>query len=336
MKKIINLEKNEKTNFNLYDLLDELLKETRPNIREVTRLSYISYITNLHNKIYDSVNFSDLKWLENTEKIIISLNYLVSDLSKRNTCNAIVVFLKAVEADEKIIKIYSDIVMNCNKQYQENVWNENYVNKKQEKNMATKEEIDELIKDYENYIKTMKLKNKKNLTNKEYRDLQLFVILKVHQMYPFRNDLVTVKVMNEKDYKFMKIKPNVYLYNKGRLILNEHKTSSAKEGMPNDLIFSKPINALLKVLIKQQSNTSINITDNYLLIKKNGSPFSKVEYSNLLIAFFKKKLNKSISTTILRKIYLSKYSIVKKEMIADAKMMMHSLAVQSSVYIPKS
>ena len=182
----------------------------------------------------------------------------------------------------------------------------------------------------------MKLKNKKNLTNKEYRDLQLFVILKVHQIYPFRNDLVTVKVMNEKDYKFMKIKPNVYLYNKGRLILNEHKTSSAKEGMPNDLIFSKPINTLLRVLIRQQGNTSINIVDNYLLIKKNGSPFSKVEYSNLLIAFFKKKLNKSISTTILRKIYLSKYSIVKKEMIADAKMMGHSLAVQSSVYIPKS
>jgi hypothetical protein len=48
-------------------------------------------------------------------------------------------------------------------------------------------------------------------------------------------------------------------------------------------------------------------------------------------------MNKSISTTLLRKIYLSsKYADVKEEMEADANMMGNSVGVQQSVYVKKA
>ena len=47
-------------------------------------------------------------------------------------------------------------------------------------------------------------------------------------------------------------------------------------------------------------------------------------------------MGKSISTTMLRKIYLSsKYGKVKEEMEKDAKVMGHSTEVAQSVYIKK-
>ena len=92
------------------------------------------------------------------------------------------------------------------------------------------------------------------------------------------------------------------------------------------------LNKLLRFMIKK--NPHLNPTHE-LLLKFNGSSYSKAEYSNLLTKFFKRTINKSIGTTILRKIYLEKYSDVLAEMKEDAKIMGHSLGVQQSVYIPK-
>ena len=58
--------------------------------------------------------------------------------------------------------------------------------------------------------------------------------------------------------------------------------------------------------------------------------------SKLLLKETKKRMGKSISTTMLRKIYLSsKYGKVKEEMEKDAKVMGHSTGVAQSVYIKK-
>ena len=47
-------------------------------------------------------------------------------------------------------------------------------------------------------------------------------------------------------------------------------------------------------------------------------------------------MNKSISTTLLRKIYLSsKYSKVKEDMEKDAHMMGNSVSTQQAVYVKK-
>ena len=147
-----------------------------------------------------------------------------------------------------------------------------------------------------------------------------------------RNDLATVIYMSQKQYNNLdeddKKQLNVYIPDSQKLILNNYKTS----GKYDELIIDIPshINKLLKLLIKQNPH---NNPTHQLLMKPNGTSFTKGEYSNLLIGFFKKRINKSISTTLLRKIYLSKYKDVLKEMKQDARKMAHSLNVQQQVYI---
>lgn len=68
-----------------------------------------------------------------------------------------------------------------------------------------------------------------------------------------------------------------------------------------------------------------------------GKPLTRIELSKVLLKYSKKYMGKSISSTLLRKIYLSsKYSDVKDEMEKDSKVMGHSVATQQSVYVKKA
>ncbi|NVM20103.1 MAG: hypothetical protein HWN80_20560, partial [Candidatus Lokiarchaeota archaeon] len=65
-------------------------------------------------------------------------------------------------------------------------------------------------------------------------------------------------------------------------------------------------------------------------------PLTRIELSKTLLKYSEKYLGKKISTTLLRKIYLSsKYSKVKEDMEKDAKMMGNSIATQQAVYVKK-
>ena len=67
-----------------------------------------------------------------------------------------------------------------------------------------------------------------------------------------------------------------------------------------------------------------------------GKALTRTELSKVLLKFSEKYMGKKISTTLLRKIYLSgKYSNIKDEMEADAKMMGNSVATQQAVYVKK-
>jgi len=317
-----------------YENLEQLLKDARPNVRQITINSYISHLQNLHLRLGKTKEFDDLEFLKDFELVHSKIEFMTY-LSQRNICNAIVVALKAVEADNDIIEKYADICSSFNQEYQANVRSPDYVNEKQEKNMPTKKELDNVIDDLDKYIRVFKYKTLNNLDIKNYLELQILVILKFHQLYPLRNDLVTVQFMKSSDYKKIDgLLPNVFLWDKSEIILNEHKTSHALG--TNAFTVSKPIATLLRTLIKQQISAGFINNDNYLLVKRNGNPYNKIEFSNLLIDFFKKKLKKRISTTILRKVYLSKYTQVKADMADDAALMMHSTQTQQNIYIPKS
>ena len=75
---------------------------------------------------------------------------------------------------------------------------------------------------------------------------------------------------------------------------------------------------------------------NHLLVKANKMPFTGNEYSQMLMNFFKEKVRKSIGTTLLRKVYLSKYSDVLSDMKTDAAQMGHSVSIQHEVYTPNA
>lgn len=314
-----------------YENLEDHLKKFKPNVRLITIESYISYLQNLHAQIKGKRDFSDLKWLKNPDEIFETIKDK-SYLSKRNILNAVIVGLQSVEENDEIINQYIEVRNQYNQKYKTD--RENGVsNPKQDKNMITRKELDDVINEYERYIKYFKCKTNQTLSKRDYLQLQTFVILKFYQTYALRNDMVTLKFRTKTGYMKSDKNYNVYLPNEKQIILNEYKTSGRYGTLTIDV--EKNINNLLKCLIKQQIQAGIDNPDKYLLIKANGNSYTKVEFSNLLIKFFKDRLGKSISTTILRKVYLEKYSDVKKEMKKDAKMMGHSSSIQQSVYIPK-
>jgi len=68
-----------------------------------------------------------------------------------------------------------------------------------------------------------------------------------------------------------------------------------------------------------------------------GKPLTRTELSKVLIKYSKKYMNKSISTTLLRKSYLSsKYGNMKDEMKKDSKILGHDVATTGmAVYVKK-
>ena len=68
-----------------------------------------------------------------------------------------------------------------------------------------------------------------------------------------------------------------------------------------------------------------------------GKPLTRIELSKTLIKYSQKYMNKSIYTTLLRKIYLSsKYGNMKKELEKDNKVMGHSKEVALNTYVKEA
>ena len=305
-----------------YGKLKDLIKKEKPNIRDITLDSYLKYLINLHKDIFNSKEFTSFNWLNNYDKVMDSIKEK-SYLTQRNILNAVIVALNAGKGKTEVIDKYSNLRDNFNKQYLENVANGK--NKKQDDNMISRKELDEYINTYEKIIKVKKCRSNKNMTPKELKEFQMFVILKFYQKYPLRADLATFKFINSEDEK--EDGENYYLWNKGIILMNTYKTSKKYGNYTINL--DKDINALFKCLIKKKTNKN----NNYLITKINGEPMSKKEFSNLVIQFFKTNFNKRIGVTLLRKIYLQKYSDVKKDMEKDAQLLGHSVATQQGIYV---
>ena len=73
-----------------------------------------------------------------------------------------------------------------------------------------------------------------------------------------------------------------------------------------------------------------------LFKSSTGKALTRNALSQLLLKTTKKRMGKSISTTMLRKIYLSsKYGKIQEEQAKDAEIMGHSVDTQNKVYIKK-
>jgi len=304
-----------------YKNLFNLIRKHKKEVREITIESYLKYLINLHNDIHGNKKFESFKWLNDYDKIMDSIKDKTY-LTQRNILNAVIVGLRSDGGKEDVIEKFSELRDNFNKMYIEN--NKNGKNKKDE-DIISREELDDFIKQFEKIIKIKKCKSNKNMNEKELHEFQMYVILKFYQKYPLRSDLCTFKFINSNDD--IEEGNNYYIWDKGEVVMNYYKTSK-KHG--NYLInLDKEINSLFKCLIKKK----IVKENNFLITKKTGEPFTKQQFSNLIIKFFKVRLGKPIGVTALRKIYLQKYSDVKDEMIQDAKLLGHSVATQQSVYV---
>ena len=148
-----------------------------------------------------------------------------------------------------------------------------------------------------------------------------------------RNDVAGMEAITKTTYNKLteedKKEKNYLVSTKNSMfmVLNRFKTQK-KYG---ELVFylQKDLEKILRQYLK--------INGMGMLFKSGtGKPLTRNALSQLMIKTSKKYMDKSISTTMLRKIYLSsKYSEVKDEMAKDSAIMGHSQDIQSKVYIKK-
>jgi integrase len=311
------------------DNLIETLKKSRPNAKDSTIKMYTSNLLKLQ-KLMDTDNFKFLEKPDNVKDKVSELHFT----TQRNYYNAVIVYLMAVKdkKEDPLIEEYVEIRDALNKQYEDEQAT-GVISDKQKNNFVDISEVNKMIEDMGNEIKNRKIKKKEDLTAKDKALLQSYILFNIYTRLPMRNDLAGMEAINKRVYNKLseedKKEKNYLVINKNKMfmVLNNYKTSAKYKEL--DIDIPKDLEKLLRLYIRVNGM-------GVLFKSSTGKPLSRNALSQLLLKETKKRMGKSISTTMLRKIYLSsKYGKVKEEMEADAKIMGHSTGVAQSVYIKK-
>ena len=308
----------------------EEIAEARPNLKTN---SVKQYVTNL-NKLKKMFDTDDYDFLSNTEEVMEKVSEL-HYLSQRNILNAVVVLLMALNHDEKydnLLQEYGKLRDDFNDKYSDEQ-KSGVISDKQSANFATIEEVYDMINTMGTELKP--IKKKTELSKKEFALLQAFTLFNIYARMPMRNDVSEMESIKKSAYNKLsaeekKSKNYLVLEKNGMFfVLNKYKTSSKYEEL--DLpIEDKALKKIIRFYLRHNGM-------GVLFKTSTGKSITRGELSKLLIKFSKKYMSKSISTTLLRKIYLSsKYGDMKKELEKDNKVMGHSKGVALDTYVKEA
>lgn len=273
--------------------------------------------------------YNPLKFKSNEEL----LKKIQTDFTNHNTqlgyFSAILAFYETTTIDtnkKENIKFWENERSKNNDAYQKEK-EDGILPKGQEQNMVKKSVITKLIKKTK---EDLKLKPEKQLN-------QILIFLVNYSLYPFRNELATIKLgmmidFNEEPEKYkegnwliMSPKPFSLKY-----VFNEYKTAGKYQQRVID-IHNPTIRNLYKKFLKTYD---IKIGEPVFTLVNN-EPMNNLNLTKTLQRYTEKTIGKKISTTILRKIYYGdKYNKEDFEKLKeDAKVAGHSVNTAQNIYI---
>jgi hypothetical protein len=311
--------------------LMEKIREARPNVKDNTIKMYVANLTKLQ-KMFDTDNWKFLENIDNVKEKLKDLHYT----SQRNYFNSIIILLMALNSDKKYDKLideYNEIRDEGNKKYQDDNAT-GVISDKQKANFVELSEIQKMLNEMEKEIKDKNLKKKDSLTSKEKQLIQVYILFNIYTRLPMRNDVSGMTITTKRLYNKLsedEKKENNYLViekNKMFFVLNQFKTSKKYKEL--DIDIPKDLEKLLRFYIRINSLSNGDV----LFTSSTGKPLSRNALSQLFLKTSKKYLDKSISTTMLRKIVLSdKFADVKKEQEEMAEITGHSVSTMNKVYV---
>tara|TARA_R100001460_G_scaffold44780_6_gene81666 strand:+ start:996 stop:1958 length:963 start_codon:yes stop_codon:yes gene_type:complete len=316
----------------------EAISKARPHLKTNTIKQYETHLNKL-KKLFNSDNYD---FLENIEEVKDKLKDKAYT-SRRNTYNAIIVLLMALNHDDKyneLIEKYDKIRNELNSKYDEEM-SSGKISDKQKNNFVEYEKIEEMIKSMENEIKSKGLKKKSELTGKDKELLMVYTLYNMLIRIPTRNDMAGQILISKSQYNKLKDedkKNNNYLVkekNKMFGVYNEYKTS--KKYGEKKIDIPKDLEKILNMYIRKTGKKMGDV----LFTSSTGNPLSRNMISQLLMKTSKKYLNgASVSTTMMRKIVAShhfgedsEYGKLKKKQEELAEKMGHSTEVMEKSYI---
>ena len=276
-------------------------------------------------KLMKMMDQDDLKFLKDIDKVKDELSEK-HFTTQRNYYNSIIIYLMT-KKDDKIVEEYNDIRDELNKKYLDDNAS-GVISDKQKGNFVELSEIKKMISDIENDLQLKKVKKKDTINKKEETLLMVYVILNILIRIPLRNDLSNMILLKKTQYNKLSDKDkednNYLVMEKGGLkfVLNDYKTS--KKYKEKILNIPKDLEKILRMYLKRMD---FKVNDIIFPISRNG-------LSQLLIKTSKKYLDKSISTTMLRKIVATDLlGDVKKAESELSKKMGTDISTIKSVYV---
>ena len=310
--------------------LEELIKKNKENASQTSIDTYIANLKILHNLIEGNKEIKNLDFLKDYDKVLEVLNKKAKTTLK-NYLVAVVVAIQKDKKFENIIEKYNKKI----KELQENIM-DNY--EEQEKSQSQSEnwieytEILKLLKKLKSDTKPYLEADPNKLTNKQKILIQQYLLLYLYSgvaFDPVRNDFANMIILNkdnntepDKNYLILN-KTNSYFK------LNEYKTKKYN----GEKLIKFSDKTLKKLIINWLDITG----SKYLLINvKDGSPMSANGITKNLNSLFQTYKNKTVSTSLLRSIYIShKYNnnnMTLKEKNKLAENMAHTKKTAETMY----
>lgn len=303
----------------------DMIMKARPNLKPNTIKMYLFNL----NKLKKTFDKEDLKFLSDVEEVKDKIKHL-HFTTQRNFYNAIIVYLRAKDKDNKDIDKYDKIRNQLNEQYKtEN--EKGTISTKQSDNFVDIEVLRDMLSKMEKEIKDQKLKKKTTLSPKEKTLLQVFTIYSILLKIPLRNDLAGMSVISKTQYNKLTQKQKedgnylVNYKNKLEFVLNEYKTS--KKYNEKIISIDKDLEKIIRMYLRKNEGS-------VLFTSSTGKPYTRNALSQLLLKTSQKYLKKNISTTMIRKIVLSDlFADNKKKQQEMAEITGHSVSTMNNVYV---
>ena len=279
--------------------IKSLIKQSRPNISNSSINTYISSLTYLYKKTENKDDFNSLKFLFDFDGIFKILKD-INITTRKTRLTSIVVALKALpksDKTDKLIEKYTAIMDKVAEEYNNFIKTQTKT-KRQSDNWVEVEDIDKVTNRLFNRIEEKELRNKSELSKKDYGLLQEYVVLRLYSSYPIRNDFATTLYLSQKEYIKLKDKTKEnYIVNDGSkytIYLNKYKNSKFLGNRKYEV--DKKLTKVLDIWFKfNKSKYLLTKTDRERMLGSNS-------LTKLLTKIFERELNKKISTSMMRHI----------------------------------
>ncbi len=327
----------------MFNVKNKGLTDKIQDKRKCKRSSCRVYASNLRriNKEFSTKPFTiDLGWLKTeANSILKKIQKLGNVNQQRNFVSAGLIGFDLLNEAEK--KHSWNVYLKTLNQKKAEMQRSGEMTSKQKAKYIDWKEILKLKRLLGREVNLARLYSRPTVTKKDFMKIQRHLLLQIFtELPPTRNDYADIEIISEKSFnKLPKKNVNNYLVTaRGgyKIYWNRFKTSNTYGQI---LVFvPKYSKSLQRLLVKHVKYLRKHFPDNdALLLNQNFGRLSRNALTKYLQRMFKQYFGKSISTTMLRQIFLTnKYN--KKELQEQqdtSRLMGHSMRTQIADYIKK-
>ena len=310
--------------------------------RKCKRSSCRVYSSNLRriNTEFSDKNFTiNLKWLQDDSKKILEKIKKLSNINQqRNFVSASIIGFDILQ-DKKNKETFNQYLKTLNQKKAE-LQRSGEMTSKQKDKYIDFNQIKKLKRLLGREVNLSGLYKRQNVTKKDFLKIQRYLLLSLFvELPPVRNEYADVTVISKKNFDKLEKKNNAnYLVTaRGGYKFYFSKYKTARTYGQVVIYVPKYSKCLQRLLVKHIKYLRKHFPENdALLLSSNFGRMTRNSMTKYLQRMFQQYFKKSISTTMIRQIFLTKkFSKTLAEQADLSKAMMHSQQTQVKDYIKK-